>query len=147
MTGRLRRTRRPTSTPPEDDVTTLEAPPVLIERDREEISSSRPGLSDRLPALRPLSPTPTYVGIAVTVLGFVLVLIAWGQTAGQTNVALQVPYLISAGLTGLGLVMVGVTIVSVAARRRDAVLREQQTQLLADALRELSEALDPGDRR
>lgn len=123
-------------------MTTLEAPAVTIEGGPED-ERPRAALGSRLPALRPLSPVPTYLGVAVTVLGFVLILIAWGQTAGETNVALQVPYLISAGLTGLGLVMVGVTTVSVAAKRRDAVLREQQTELLADALRELSAALDP----
>lgn len=101
----------------------------------------------RLPALRPLSPTPTYLGVALTVIGFVLIAIAWRQVAAETNVALQLPYLVSGGLTGLALVMVGVTVVNVAAKRRDAVLREQQTALLADALRELSAALDPDGGR
>ena len=107
----------------------------------------RSGLGDRLPALRPLSPVPTYVGIAVAALGFVVIAFAWGKVAGITeSVALQLPYLLSGGLVGLALVMTGLTVVSVAARRRDAVLREQQTQLLADALRELRTALDPRQR-
>lgn len=101
----------------------------------------------RVPALRPLSPTPTYLGVVVTVIGFVLIAIAWRQVAAETNVGLQLPYLVSGGLTGLALVMVGVTVVNVAAKRRDAVLREQQTALLADALQELSAALDPDGRR
>lgn len=132
--------RRPRPDPEENDVTVLDSPPVQIE------NGPQGGVSSRVPALRPLSPVPTYLGIAVAALGFVLILFAWGQVAGELNVALQMPYLISGGLTGLGLVMVGVTIVSVAARRRDAVLREQQTALLADALRELSAALDPDER-
>lgn len=99
-------------------------------------------ITSRIPALRPLSPVPTYLGIAVAVLGFLLIAIAWGAVAGQTNVALQMPYLVSGGITGLALVMVGLTVVSVAARRRDAVLREQQTALLADALRELGAAVE-----
>lgn len=136
----------PTTDPEENDVTTLDAPPVLIEGGTDD-GSARPGLADRVPALRPLSPVPTYLGIAVTVLGFVLVMIAWGQAAGETNVALQIPYLISGGMVGLGLIMVGVTIVNVAAKRRDALLRQQQTDLLASALRELSAALDPDRRR
>ena len=128
--------------PKEDDVTTVDAPPVLIEGGPER----RAGLTDRVPALRPLSPVPTYLGIAVAAIGFVAIVFAWAQSAGETNVALQVPYLISGGMVGLGLVMVGVTVVNVAAKRRDALLREQQTELLAAALRELSAALDP-DRR
>ena len=97
----------------------------------------------RLPALPALSPAPTYVGIAVAVVGFGLIFFAWSKVAGiADNVALQMPYLVSGGLTGLGLVMVGVTIVNVAAKRRDAQQRQQQTQLLADALAELRNALD-----
>lgn len=124
-------------------MTMLDAPPVTetVSSEEQEPPSSRQ-LTDRVPALRPLSPVPTYVGIAVTAIGFVLIAIAWGTVAGETNVALQMPYLVSGGITGLALVMVGLTVVSVAARRRDAVLREQQTQLLADALRELGAALD-----
>ena len=101
--------------------------------------------SSRISALRPLSPVPTYIGIAITLVGFVLIAVAWGAVAGETNVALQMPYLVSGAITGLALVMVGLTVISVAARRRDAVLREQQTALLADALRELGAALE--DRR
>ena len=145
MTRPARRSRREATDPEENDVTTLDAPPVIIEGGPEE-SRSRPGLVERVPALRPLSPVPTYLGIAVAAIGFVAVLFAWGQSAGETNVALQIPYLISGGMVGLGLIMVGVTIVNVAAKRRDALLREQQTELLASALRELSTALDP-DRR
>lgn len=142
--------RRPRPAPPPDDeetdVTTLDAPAVQIEHGPQG-PQERDVVASRIPALRPLSPVPTYVGIAVAALGFVLIAVAWGQVAGETNVALQVPYLVSGGLTGLALVIVGVTVISVAARRRDAALREQQTALLADALRELSAALDPDARR
>ena len=119
-------------------MTTLEPPPVTVLGEDE----TPGGLASRVPALRPLSPVPTYVGIAVAAVGFVLIAFAWGAVAGETNVALQMPYLVSGGITGLALVMVGLTVISVAARRRDAVLREQQTQLLADALRELATALE-----
>lgn len=97
--------------------------------------------------LAPLSPVPTYVGIAIAAAGFVLIAFAWSKVAGiADNVALQLPYLVSGGLTGLGLVMVGVTVVNVAAKRRDALLRQQQTELLADALSELRAALDRNPR-
>jgi hypothetical protein len=101
------------------------------------------GLGDRLPTLPALSPLPTYIGIAVAAIGFAVLAFAWGKVAGiADNVALQMPYLVSGGLTGLALVMVGVTIVNVAAKRRDVQLRQQQTQLLADALHELRNALE-----
>lgn len=103
----------------------------------------RPGLADRLPGLPALSPVPTYIGIGVVLAGFAVLAFAWGKVAGiADNVALQMPYVVSGGLTGLGLIMVGVTIVNVAAKRRDSQLRQQQTELLADALRELRNALD-----
>jgi hypothetical protein len=121
-----------------------DAPSVTVSGGPQE-DTPRGGISARIPALRPLSPVPTYLGITVSAAGFVLIAVAWGAVAGQTNVALQMPYLVSGAVTGLALVMVGLTIVSVAARRRDALLREQQTALLADALRELSAAL--GERR
>lgn len=125
--------------PPEDDVTALDSPPVTLDSGLPERS---PGLAARVPALRPLSPVPTYIGIAIATIGFALLAVTWGAVADETNVALQVPYLVSGGLTGLALVLVGLTVVSIAARRRDAALREQQNLLLADALRELSAALE-----
>ena len=99
----------------------------------------------RVPTLPPLSPIPTYAGIAIAAIGFALIAFAWSKVAGiADNVALQMPYLVSGGLTGLGLVMVGVTVVNVAAKRRDGLLRQQQTELLADALHELRTTLDLG---
>jgi hypothetical protein len=145
MTRSDRRRTAPTPDPQEIDVTTLEAPPVLMHGGSQDLRS-RPALNGRVPTLRPLSPVPTYLGVTVAAVGFVLIIFAWGQSAGETNVALQIPYLISGGMVGLGLIMVGVTVVNVVAKRRDALLREQQTELLASALRELSAALDP-DRR
>jgi hypothetical protein len=121
-------------------MTMLDAPPVT-ETVVEELPAPT-GIAQKIPALRPLSPVPTYLGIAVAAIGFVLIAFTWGAVAGETNVALQMPYLVSGGISGLALVMVGLTVVSIASRRRDAVLREQQNQLLADALRELGAALD-----
>ncbi len=127
-------------------MTTTYSEPVEVSGDGDvhtETVVARGGLGDRLPSLPALSPVPTYVGIAISALGFVLIAFAWGKVAGiADNGALQLPYLVSGGLTGLGLVMVGVTIVNVAAKRRDAQERQQQTQLLADALTELRNVLD-----
>ena len=108
---------------------TLEPIPVAPDSTRSRIS--------KLPALRPLSAVPTYIGIVVVAAGFVLLAVAWGGVAGEANVAMQVPYLVSGGLFGIALILVGLTIVNVAAKRRDSALRERQTQLLADALRQL----------
>lgn len=90
--------------------------------------------TNSIPALRPLSPVPTYIGVAVTLVGFVLLAVAWGGVAGEDNVARQVPYLVSGGFAGLGLIIVGMTIVNVAAKRRDAALRQRQMDLLTAAI-------------
>ena len=104
---------------------------------------ARSAIGDRLPGLPALSPLPTYLGVAITAIGFAAVIFAWSKVAGVSdNVALQLPYLVSGGLVGLGLVMVGVTVINVAAKRRDTQLRQQQTELLADALRELRNAIE-----
>ena len=87
--------------------------------------------------LRGGSPALTFIGVGVAIAGFVLILIAWGQVAGETQVYLQMPYLVSAGLTGLALVMVGLTIVNVAAKQRDAVDRDRQIDQLVSILGEL----------
>jgi hypothetical protein len=97
--------------------------------------------------LRGGTPALTYIGVGVAVFGFVLILIAWGQVAGETQVYLQVPYLVSAGLSGLGLVMVGLTIVNVAAKQRDAADRDRQMDQLVSILDELKGALGEEGRR
>lgn len=87
------------------------------------------------------SPAPIYIGVVIALLGFLLVAVAWGQVAGETAVALQLPYLVSGGLTGLALVVTGLTIVDVAVRRQDAARRERQLEQLADLLREIKETI------
>ena len=108
-------------------------------------TAGRTALS-RFPALRPLSPTPIVLGVVLVAIGFGIVAVAWGKVAGESAVALQLPYILSGGVFGLATVMVGCTVVSVASRRRDAALREQQTHLFVDAVHELSVALGPDGR-
>src|SRR5687768_17420036 len=56
------------------------------------------------------SPAWIWAGVTVAASGFGLIALAWGQTAPETQVHRQVPYLVSAGLVGVGVVMVGLTI-------------------------------------
>lgn len=89
----------------------------------------------------PASLLPTYIGVAVAAVGFVLMGLAWARVAGLVDVWKQMPYLLSAGLPGLGLVMVGLVIVNVSARRQDAAARARQMATLAEALQELQRTL------
>src|SRR6478672_8392216 len=89
----------------------------------------------------PASYVPTLIGIAVAAIGFALIGIGWAKVAGLTEVWQQMPYLLSAGLPGLGLVMTGLVIINVSARRQDAAARARQTETLAEALRDLQRSL------
>ena len=91
--------------------------------------------------LRPGTPAWTWAGVGVTVVGFVLIAIAWGQVAGEADVFLQMPYVVSAGLVGLAVVMVGVAVLGIGARQRDALDNDRQIEQLVSVLTELKEAL------
>lgn len=97
----------------------------------------------RLPAIDPSSPALTWIGLGVAALGFAVIAFSWGKVAGLLQVSLQLPYVVSGGITGLALVMVGMTVVNVASRRRDAAERAQQLEQLNAVLRELREVLEP----
>jgi hypothetical protein len=96
----------------------------------------------------------TVLGILLNAAGCVLLGVAWGQAAGQTLVSLQVPYLLSAALPGVGAVVVGVGLVVIGAREADArARRRQQVELLtilgllSDEIGALREAAAPKPRR
>jgi len=101
--------------------------------------------------LEPASLIPTYVGVIVIAVGFALIGVAWAEIAALTDVALQMPYLVSAGFTGLALVMVGLIIVNVAAKRQDAAERARQMQTLAETFQALQNEIarfdQPGEGR
>lgn len=107
------------------------APPMLLRR-----------LARPFAALRAIPHAATWVGVAVSASGLVLIAIAWGRTAGLTNVGLQTPYVISAGFTGIGLVVVGLTLVSVSAKRADADERSRQLRELREVLADLRQQLE-----
>jgi hypothetical protein len=84
----------------------------------------------------------TYAGIGVVVVGVVLLAVAWGRTAGLTDVGRQVPYLIAAGLGGIGVVAVGLLTVAVSTGRADAAARRAQADELREALLDLRRAIE-----
>jgi hypothetical protein len=92
--------------------------------------------------LREVPHVDTWAGVLLTAGGAVLLVIAWGKTAGLSYVPLQIPYVVSAGFTGLGLVAVGLTVVSISAKRADARIRTEQLAELRDLLAELRRAVE-----
>jgi hypothetical protein len=93
------------------------------------------------PSLDPASPVPVYVGVGVITLGTALVAYTWLRVSGLLSVPLQLPYVASSGFTGLGLVIVGALVTSLAAKRRDSDERRRQLEEVALLLDALSRAL------
>ena len=89
----------------------------------------------------PDSRLPVYLGVALCAAGFVLLGIGWANVAGLADVWKQMPYLLSAGLPGIGLIMVGLVVINVAAKRQEATERRRQLGELTEAMRELRRAL------
>lgn len=83
------------------------------------------------------SAVPTWIGLVVAGLGFAVLAYGWGKVAGLAAVPLQIPYILSAGCVGLGLIVLGAGIVAIQARRREAAAREDVLAELGRVVREL----------
>lgn len=99
-------------------------------------------LSRPLQAARRVPHVGTWVGLGLVSLGAGLLVLAWGKTAALTTVALQLPYVVSAGFSGLGLIVVGLTVVSMSAKQEDARERARQAEELHGLLTQLRTALE-----
>lgn len=98
------------------------------------------GISANLPRVL------VYIGLALLVAGGVLIAVAWGKTAGLTEVARQTPYLVSTAFPGLGLVIIGMICIHLGIREGESRERgRQNAELLAllQSLREASERKEP----
>ena len=104
--------------------------------------SPRDESTSRFQSLSAVPHLGTWIGVVLVAVGAVLLFVAWGKTAGLDSVALQIPYVISAGFTGLGLIAVGLTVVNIAAKRDDARERTRQAGELAALLAELRRAIE-----
>lgn len=69
------------------------------------------------------------LGLTLSVVGFVLIFLGWNGAASTDRVASQFPYLISGGIGGLALVVLGATLILVDVRRED---RERLESVLAE---------------
>jgi energy-converting hydrogenase Eha subunit E len=93
------------------------------------------------------NPIATYVGIALCVIGFALIAIAWNGAAELDFIQGQFPFFISGGLTGIGLIVVGATIMVIETMRRDAEIRAIEIGRLAATLAALNAELSPPEER
>jgi energy-converting hydrogenase Eha subunit E len=95
--------------------------------------------------MRRTTPVATYLGIATTGVGFVLIALAWNGAANLDYVQGQFPFLLSGGLTGLSLIVIGVTVMVIQALRQDAVERALQLEELHATVTQLAGLLAPPD--
>ncbi len=84
-------------------------------------------------------------GVIVLVLGGVLVTLGWDGAASLDYVQGQFPYLLSASLPGLGLIIIGMSVLVLAVVRRDATEREAQLERLTASINELASLVGPRD--
>ncbi|MCW2615961.1 MAG: hypothetical protein JWN08_2955 [Frankiales bacterium] len=75
-------------------------------------------------------------GLALAAVGLLAIALGINGAAGQLTVLAQVPYLISGGLLGLALVVLGAAMLVVQGAREDRALLESKLDLLAEAFLE-----------
>lgn len=72
------------------------------------------------------------IGMGFAAVGFLVILLAWNGAAGLDYAQGQLPYLISGGVGGLGLIVIGGALIVAESNRRDrAVLEAQLSELVA----------------
>jgi len=84
--------------------------------------------------LAPTSPALVYTGVALIVAALAVLAYTWSRVAGTAIVALQLPYIASGAFAGIGLIIVGVLLIYLGVRRREAWERERRLESLAAAL-------------
>jgi hypothetical protein len=89
------------------------------------------------------------LGVFLCLAGFVLIFLGWNGAASVDRVTAQFPYLISGGIAGLALVILGAIMISVDTRREDGHRVEAMLAEVRDALTRLApppeeEVLDDG---
>ena len=89
----------------------------------------------------PASRAVIYLGLLVIVGGFTLIVFTWSQVAGTLSVGLQLPYLASGSFVGMGLVVVGVGIISIGVKRRDNFARLRQIEKLSTTMESIEKAV------
>ncbi len=73
-------------------------------------------------------------GLALIAVGLGVIGVAYNAVASQTALLAQIPYIVSGGLIGLALVIVGAAVLVVNSARQDRALLEAKLDQLTDAL-------------
>lgn len=73
-------------------------------------------------------------GLLLVAIGMVTIGVAYNSVASQTSLLAQMPYLVSGGLIGLSLVILGAAVLVVNSAREDRAMLEAKLDELTDAL-------------
>src|SRR5436305_11551126 len=84
------------------------------------------------------------LGLGFIAAGLLIIGLAWNGAAGVDFVSGQIPYLLSGGALGLGLIVLGAAMVIVQNSRRDRSLVEAQLKELNIAIARLANAVGAG---
>ena len=87
--------------------------------------------------------TTTYLSTALIVGGFLLIALAWNGAASFFRVDEQIPYIVSGGLTGIGMIMAGCTLAVVQELRKSAAEVSARVDKLTAAMHGEEEAGSP----
>jgi len=75
-------------------------------------------------------------GLGLALVGLVFIAFGWNGAAGQLSTLAQLPYILSGGLVGIALVILGAAMLVVQGAREDRALLEAKLDLLAEAFLE-----------
>ena len=84
------------------------------------------------------------LGLGFIAAGLLIIGLAWNGAAGVDFVSGQIPYLLSGGALGLGLIMLGAALIIVQNSRKDRSLVEAQLKELNTAIARLANAVGAG---
>ena len=84
--------------------------------------------------MRSWAKSSLYLSVALIAVGFLLIYFAWNGAAEKDFIQGQFPYLLSGGLTGLGLILCGLTLVATQSFRRDILTLQDRIEDLLSHL-------------
>ncbi|HSE54987.1 MAG TPA: hypothetical protein VLB03_04605, partial [Nocardioidaceae bacterium] len=84
------------------------------------------------------------LGVGLCLLGFVVIFFGWNGAASTNYVPAQFPYLVSGGIAGLAVVVIGAAMIVVQNQRADRARLEEVLARLAAAVERQGLAAGPG---
>ena len=83
--------------------------------------------------MRTWAKSSLYLAIGLVVIGFLLIFLAWNGAAEKDFIQGQFPYLLSGGLTGVGLILCGLTLAATQSFRRDILSLQDRIEELLES--------------